>query len=317
MKLCRLSVRAGGAVLLMATLCLAAVRVADVWYAHRVQRRYRAWSDRVERDAAGVRVAFLPLEAGKGEIAILFVPGFAVGPRLYRHFVPYFAERGFACKAMRLPGFGDPLERAAQVTRADWLNAVRAAAETLREGRAAVWIVAHSLGAAVTVRLLQDSNVPVDGVILLAPLIEVSDERSPVLDPDVWFSVGQQLVVYADVLELMFPVDAHDPRVKENHQRDVFIPMNLYTELFALLSELSEPGAMPDMPVMMVLSARDKIVDSTAAQTWFEGWNAERKQLLLMEPAGHVLPQDTGWEQLVAQMEEWIKTHSVQPCSGE
>ncbi len=293
--------------LLVAALGGVAVRVADYGYARRAHRRYRAWSEHVERDETGLRVEFRPIEAGDGETAILFVPGFADGPLLYRYFAPYFAERGFACKAMRLPGFGDPLERAAQVTRADWMEAVRAAAETLREGRSRLWIVAHSLGAAITVRVLQEETVPVDGVILLAPLIEVSDERSPVFDPDVWFAVGQQVVVYSDMLELLFPVDAHDPRVPAIHKRDLFIPMNLYAELFALLSELRDADTMPDIPVLMVLSARDKVVDSEAAREWFEGWNTERKRARVVEPAGHVLPLDTGWEQLVDEMEEWIR----------
>lgn len=300
-------IRAVALLLLLAVvLVVSAVRVMDHLYARRVETRYVQWEESVERDEHGVRREFAPLIAGEGDVGILFVHGFAGSPSLYRYFVPYFTERGFACRAIRLPGFGEVVDRAAEVRREDWVRAVRTAAEEMREAHDALWIVAHSLGATLTLRVLQEDPSLADGVILLAPLVEVSEERSPLLAPDEWFAFGEWLLLESRMLESAFPIDAHDPQVREKDERDLFIPLSLYAELFALLDDLDAHAVTLDIPVMMVLSTRDKIVDPHAAKHWFSAWGHERNRLLLVEPAGHVIPLDTGWEDVLREIEAFI-----------
>ncbi len=303
-------VRAALAFGVLAVLALLLVRLADHIYAWRVEQRYAEWEASVERDADGVRTGFEPFKAGEGAVGILFVHGFAGSPSLYRYFVPYFAEHGFACRAIRLPGFGETVDRAAEVRRADWVRAVRSAALEMRAEHETVWIVAHSLGGTVALRALQADAALADGLVLLAPLLEVSDARSPILEPEEWFAVGEFLVAESDVLESIFPIDAHDPRVREKEERDLFIPLDLYSELFALLDDLDAGPADVDIPVMMVLSKRDKIVDSDAAEAWFTALTNEANRLLVVEPAGHVLPLDTGWDSLLTEIKDYVVNHA-------
>ena len=280
----------------------------DFLHARWVERRYRVWSEGVERDQEGIRMGFQPIEAGDGDTGILFVHGFAGSPNLFRFFLPHFAERGFVCRAIRLPGFGEEAESAALVSHTDWMAAVREEAAKLREGRDAVWIVGHSLGATLALCVAQENPALVDGLILLAPLIEISDERSPVLGPDDWFQIGQHLLVHTEMIESLFPVDAHDPGLREEEEvRDRFIPLQIYTELFATMERLGDPGDVPYIPLMMALAERDQIVDTARAQAWFQEIDAPQKKLWVAEPAGHVLPLDTGWEELLNEIDSFIQ----------
>jgi len=287
-----------------------AVRAIDYLHSRVVAHRYENWQAEVARDADGVRMDFQPMTAGEGKRAMLFVHGFASPPSLFRYFVPHFAERGYVCRAMRLPGFGEPIEQAAQVTREDWIAAVRKEASTLREDREAVWIVAHSLGAAITLRALQEEPGLADGLVLLAPLFRVSDRRSPMLSPDEWFRVGQEVVVHSRMTESLFPIDAHDERLRKANERDLFTSLNIYVELFALLEELNGLGSHPEIPVLMVLSARDEIVDLHAAREWFGTLTGAAHRLIVVEPAGHLLPLDTGWEDLLVEVASYIFDYS-------
>lgn len=304
-----------GMVLLVVVLVggILAVRLADYFHARIIEHRYRQWNASISRDAHQVRMDFQPIEKGEGDVAILFVPGFASPPALYRHFVSHFADLGFACRAMRLPGFGETVEQAAEVTRADWIEAVRREAAGLREDRDRVWIVAHSLGAAITLRALHDDPELADGLVLLAPLLRVSAARSPVLKPDDWFAFGERLLTHTRMTESFFPLDAHDERLRAADERDLFTPVSIHKELFKLLDELSGRSSVPDIPVMLVLSERDQIIDGQAALEWFEALDPPTKQLVTVDPAGHLLPLDTGWEDVMRSVEAFLVPHSASP----
>ena len=287
-----------------------ALRLLDFLYARVMEHRYERWEADMAYDADGVRTDFQPMFEGEGSVGILFVPGFASPPALYTHFVAHFAERDFACHAIRLPGFGEKVEQAKQVTRQDWVEAVRAHARELREGRDSVWIVAHSLGAAATLTALADEPELADGLVLLAPLLQVSDTRSPLISPKEWFEVGEQMLEYADMTELLFPLDAHDEELRRTEKRDFFTPFSIFEELFLLLEELGPSPPVPDIPLLVVLSERDEIVAGKRVSEWFADLELTEKRLLEVEPAGHLLPLDTGWEELVREVESFIaNTH--------
>ena len=283
------------------------LRASDRWYARRIERQQQAWSETIERDAEGIRAGFAPWSLGEGGTALLFIPGFAGAPSLYQRMAPALAERGYACRAMRLPGFGDPFDRAATVTAADWLEAVERELDGLRAEHDEVWLVGHSLGAALALQVVQSDPDRAAGVVLLAPLIEVSGRRSPVLPPARWYAIGRRLFKSTAMLESNFPLDLQDESAGPLVQRDRFIPINLYHAVFDTLDGLPRPEDFA-LPVLMMVAPGDAIADPAAAQAWFERLPVAHRHLQVETDAGHVLPLDTGWDRRVQEIDDFIRS---------
>jgi pimeloyl-ACP methyl ester carboxylesterase len=135
---------------------------------------------RQEWDATGVRAGSAAFTCGlPADTAVLFVHGFASSPSIFRFMAPALAEQGYACRAMRLPGFAERLElhawtwtRPAGGTR--WPPRSRRCAPLIRR----VWVVGHSMGGTLALDYALEHPGELDGLVLIAPLITVSTRRS-------------------------------------------------------------------------------------------------------------------------------------------
>jgi pimeloyl-ACP methyl ester carboxylesterase len=85
-----------------------------------------AWEARAQRGPDGLRRGYEPFSIGTGATAALLIHGFGSSPSVFARLAPTLAQRGFTCRVMRLPGFGEPLSEYARVTAADWRAAVHA-----------------------------------------------------------------------------------------------------------------------------------------------------------------------------------------------
>jgi esterase/lipase len=283
-------------------------QLADALYAKRVETRYQQWDRTVTRDERGVRSEYAEIRMGEGDKAILFVHGFACPPMVYRHFAAHFASNGYHCAAIRLPGIGERMETASEVSRADWVEKVTREARLLRADHDEVWIVAHSLGAAVTLTALHADPSLADGLVLLAPLMRVGRERSPLAAPESLFRMGRPLLVRTRSVESIYPIDAHDPAVRDDPAREIFVPLNIYSEMFALLDELHEKKDWrPSVPVFMAQAQQDLVVDNATARAWFDDLDPQQRAYYKSPLAGHVLPLDTGWEALLERMARFVE----------
>jgi pimeloyl-ACP methyl ester carboxylesterase len=127
---------------------------SDYLYYHVVSRRLAEWERSVERDEEGVRIGCREFTVGNGRHAMLMVHGFNDSPRVYDRMARVLANRGFTCRAMRLPGFGIPIRETLRYRKEDWLAATQAELEQLRERHEHVSVVGHSLGGAILVNVL-------------------------------------------------------------------------------------------------------------------------------------------------------------------
>ncbi len=290
--------RLAASVLGLVVLAVAGGWLADYGHARWVARCHAAWEAEIERDADGIRPGFTAWQQGEGEVALLFVHGFAGAPSLFTPWGTYFADRGYTCVAIRLPGFGEPLEQAAQITVDDWVQAVHTAARELHADHEQVWIVAHSLGATLAVQLAAHQPEWVDGLILFAPLFKISSARSPWLSPPRWYRWGRRVTRHTTFIESALPVDAHDPQLADQIQRDRYIPWAIYDALFQVLAAIPLATDLGDTPVWIALAADDEIIDNAAVHDWFDPIAQPPNVLVEQSPAGHVLPRDTGWQRL-------------------
>lgn len=123
---------------------------------------------------AGIFTAPVPLTAPSDTAVLLVSPwGFEdMSVRgFYREIAQALAARGIASLRFDLPGTGDSLEAAADITLDHWLTAItQAAHETGRlSGTSKIVLLGHGLGA--TLALLAESRIPnLTGMALLAPV---------------------------------------------------------------------------------------------------------------------------------------------------
>lgn len=286
-----------------------AVVLIDWGYSRWVGYRYRQWEATIERDASGVRADFQAISAGEGDHAVLLVHGFASSPKIFYRYIDYFSRHDVHVRAVRLPGFGDVLEVAREVRAEDWINAVVRESRALREKHDSVWIISHSLGGAVSLAALQGEPDLVDGLILLAPLFDVSRVRSPLVEPRSLFRFGQRLRLTTDLLESILPVDARDPALREweNDFRDRFIPLSIYEALFEVAEKARATRLSKDFPVALVLSTSDEIIDPHSAKAWLERQSLQRQRVIWVKSSGHLLMVDTGWEATLLTVVEFMR----------
>lgn len=289
---------------------IATIIVADFIYSRIVLARWAKWEKTVERDADGVRLHCAPFSMGQGTIAILMVHGFADSPSLFRNYAPHLSEKGYHCKAIRLPGWAVPLDQMRKVSLGDWNENISSEVAALRADYEQVWVVSHSLGAAVSLNLAKDAALGADGLVAITPMVKVADTRSPVLTSAQWFEVSNALLHLSSTVESIFKVDMHDESVSDSLYRDTFVPRNIYRALFDVMGELKGNAGKIKLPTLMILSKDDLIIDSAAAEQFYKRLGANHRKLLTVEDSGHVVPLDNDWQATADVIDEFIQVRT-------
>jgi alpha-beta hydrolase superfamily lysophospholipase len=296
------------AVLFSAAMVLLAM-TADFAYARVTGSRLDQWQRAAAWGADGVRKGCESFSVGSGRTALLLVHGFGASPAIFSRMAPALAARGFACHAMRLPGYGERVQSYALATRADWRRALSDELSALRRDHASVWVVAHSMGGTLAVSELLEHPDAADGVVLLAPLLGVNSRRCLGIPPEALFHVARGALRYTRIFETCFPMDVRDPELAAFDARDRFVPEPVYAEMFDLLDEVRGSERVFTKPLLLVLSRNDRVVDAAPAEAFFARAAGPAKRLVYADQAGHAIPLDIGWEGVVAQIDDFVAGH--------
>jgi alpha-beta hydrolase superfamily lysophospholipase len=246
--------------------------------------------------------------AGSGPVAILLIHGFADTPRIWRRLADRLADSGtFTCQAMRLPGCAEPAAQAKNQSLARWRSAVDREIDRLHAAHRRVWVIGHSLGGALALDAALRRPRSVCGVAALAPLIDVSRRRSPVLPAAVWFRLATVALALSPTFESCFSATGaavDDPSFA--YAKDRFIPFCVYRGLFELIrSNRGRAGALA-CPVFAATAERDSVVDTPAALRWLSACPGA-KRIRAFADLGHVLPLEQGWQALADDLAAFIR----------
>jgi alpha-beta hydrolase superfamily lysophospholipase len=297
-----------GVLLFPAALWLA----GDLLYALLIVRSYSVWQASVRHDADGVREgcaerSFPAMGEGTADTALLLIHGFGDSPAVYQRMAPALAEQGYDCVAMRLPGSGVAQETVARPTLDDWARAVDTRLDELRRSHRHVVVVAHSMGAAVAIDRLSERPQAADGLVLIAPLIQVSGKRSPLLPPRTWFAILDRLLVFTDVTRTPFPPDVKDAEAARLIQRDLFNPRSTHRQLFALVERNRDRAKTFRKPLLMLRSDDDAVVDTEAAEQFFLDCASRNKRDHLFHDSAHVIPLDFEWREATEDIVKFVE----------
>jgi carboxylesterase len=273
------------------------------WTRMRAAQRER----RESFDANGIRAGMQAFAVGEGRIALVMLHGFASGPSVFQFLAPALAESGYACRVPRLPGFGERVERMCAVQEGDWRLCALSEIEHARATSDSVWLVGHSMGGTLALDLAQTHPHLVEGVVLIAPLIEVSARRSLGLPPERMFRAVSRLLPGETILGTAFPVDLHARADGIDELRDRFLPLSMYAAMFRLLADVRARSRALPIPALLVVPGSDKVVSRRASREYFDSLRAPRKLAIEIAEAGHVVPLDYGWRNVAAVIDAFVR----------
>ena len=287
---------------LLGVLCLVALLLAgDLIYAGMTSWRYAAWERDISRNGDGVRTGCETFSTGEGTIGLLLIHGFGDSPRVYRQLAEDLAGMGLRCETVRFPGFAEPMAVYKNSKLDDWTRVVVEGVQKMKaEGCQQVVVVGHSMGAAVCLTLAQNNRLPVDGLVLMAPLLKVSSQRSPLLTPEQWFTVSSYVLPFSSMVENVFGLELVSAQPPQDDGRDRFIPRGIYRELFGLCHQVQDGSRTLSMPVMLITAEADQVIDNPSAIAFVESLDVPKKRMLHLEHSAHAIPLD-GERSLVAE----------------
>jgi alpha-beta hydrolase superfamily lysophospholipase len=280
--------------------------LGDLAYGLLMRLRYARWERAVQRDSEGVRAGCRECLLGAGETALLLVHGFGDSPAIWQRIAPALADRGFTVRTLRLPGHGLAMAQYRKTDAAQWRQAVQDALAELRRACARVVLVAHSLGAAVALDALAGRPDLADGLVLLAPLIDVSSRRSPLLHPRTWYGLLDRLLLFSDPIGMTLPPDLHDKEALVLVRDDRFVPRVIFREMFAVIARNRGRAASFRTPLLMVLAGDDLVIDNRAAARFFADYGGPKRRETA-SAAGHMLPLDFGWDKIVDEVARFAR----------
>jgi alpha-beta hydrolase superfamily lysophospholipase len=191
-----------------------------------------------------------------------------------------------------------------------WLDTLDEEIDALKQNHTHVWIIAHSMGATLTIQYLLNNPDKVDGIVLIAPLFKVCNQRSPMLlPPEIWYKIARPCMFFTRVIENPIPVDIHDQASKQYVLSDRFIPRIVYDELFRLLNNIRGAEDKINIPMLMILAHDDVVIDNRAARDFYEHVSVPYKELVILNNTGHVIPLDYNWHDAADKISKFIRDY--------
>jgi len=276
---------------------------------------YRAhrWEKSVSRDPDGVLThAKAKTWEGVGP-SILLVHGFGDGPHVWNKLGPELATSGYHVRALRLPGWNEPLDVKRSITRDDWRNQVLKEANVLRERNQPLLIMAHSLGACIVSDLVQSGRLTPDAIVLYSPLFRVSDARSPIVSSRTWFHIGTRILPDSFIIESIFQEQAQNGVARPPTKRDPFNPKNVFIEMFQLMDEREAAPMELPCPLYLIVAEQDRVINTPVAMTWFDEVEAPVKKLRKDPTAGHAMPLDLETLAETRNLLVWFDQQGITP----
>ncbi len=287
-------------------LLVAVLLLLDALHAVAVGIGNRVWETAIDRGDDGVRAGCRAFSRGEGKTGLLLIHGFADSPAVYRYLANSLAERGFHCRAMRLPGHAQPLGEYADSTVEQWIAKTRAEIESLRSRTDEVWMVGHSMGAALALHLAREDPGLCTGLVLIAPLLDISGKRMLGLPAGPTFRVLDALTLFSGSVYNMLPLDLHADERRADYVRTRFIPLPQYRQMFRLLRANERQDPALSIPLLVFLASDDRIIDSAAARAYAKTCGAPRAAVVEPADTGHVLPWEYAEEAMAERIERFI-----------
>jgi len=273
-----------------------------------IQVRYNSWNRKVARTPCGLLENAESFSCGSGESALIFIHGFADLPHGWKRITERLTNsHEVACHAIRVPRWGEDLKSARGVSIEEIRATVDKKVKELSASHRNIWLVGHSLGCAIAIDAVPRNKEHISGLVMMAPLLRVSNRRVPCFTARFWYSLGKHLLFAARTFESPFTeriTAADDPDF--SYAVDKFVPYSVYNILFQITETNRSIDLPKKLPIFCALSTRDKVIDSDFARMWFDSL-ANPKELYLDNESEHALQVGKNWKELTDRFYQFIE----------
>jgi len=239
---------------------------------------------------------------------ILFVHGFWHGAWCWaEHFLPYFAQRGYACFAPNLRGHGgsEGAEQLRWTSLADYVADVVGVAETLDSPPI---LIGHSMGGLIVQKYLQMRSAPAAVLLASVPPMGLLSTtlRFLVRHPLATLKAGLTLSVYPLVATPeLYRSSFLSPGFPEKDLRRVHVRVqddSFRALLDMVLLDLPQPSKVKPTP-MLVLGADDFLVRARQVMATARAYGVEAQ---IFPDMRHAMMLDVGWHTVADRIAEWL-----------
>ncbi len=238
----------------------------------------------------------------------------------YRHVVEHLTGQGYAVARHDLRGHGHSGGRQGDARSfslfLDDLGQVVGETARLAGRETPLFFYGHSLGGVISLRFLQTRGeaVPTRGAILSSPWLRLAFEPP-------WWKLALGRLARRVVPGLRQPTGAQPRRVSHDvaflqtlpdlHLVHHCISARLYFEVLAACAEAEAGAGAFATPLLMLHGEADPVTSWQATRAFFDAAASPGKRLHLYPSALHEVHNDTGREQVLADITTWLDEQSA------
>lgn len=115
------------------------------------------------------------------KVGLLMIHGLLDCPFTMRDLADRFAENGFLCRSILLPGHGTIPHDLINVNYQDWIKAVNYGVVSLRGVVDQIFLVGYSMGGTLALLQLLQGKIPIKGVLIIAPAFRIKFPLYPLV----------------------------------------------------------------------------------------------------------------------------------------
>jgi carboxylesterase len=192
---------------------------------------------------------------------------------------------GMRCLAPVMAGHGGAPEELAGVPWVEWVGKARRDLARL-EGARRTFVVGCSMGALVACALAHDQPARVDGLVLLAPALELT-----------WAGklgafLGRKPFLRAAVLPKRAGSDVRDPEARKRNPCMDAVPLGAVAELEALQAHVARQLPGVAAPAIVIMGAHDHTVTVAGARRLARRIGSGPAELVLLRRSWHLVGVD-------------------------
>jgi len=224
-------------------------------------------------------------ELAGGPDAVLLLHGLTGSTFEMSHVARRLHDAGMRCLAPLMAGHGGPAEALAGVPWAEWLGKARRDLARL-EGSRRTFVVGCSMGALVACALAHDQPARVDGLVLLAPALELT------LAGKVGALAGRTPFLRRTVVAKRAGSDVSDAEMRKRNPCMEAVPLAAAAELQALAAHVDRQLPGIPAPTLVIMGAHDHTVTVAGARRLARRIGSRPAELLLLGRSWHLVGID-------------------------
>ncbi|WP_386062406.1 alpha/beta hydrolase [Thalassobacillus hwangdonensis] len=227
----------------------------------------------------------------------------------------FFQEHGYHVIYGDLPAHGDCSGKRGHIQKFDeYIESVGGWLDEAFAYELPVFLLGHSMGGLITVRVMEELQPDVTGVILSSPALGIFGKPSIALRPFV--AIGDR---FSPEIRVKAPLkmdavtrnkaiidrDENDPKMLKR------ISIRWYTEFErAIEASFENISRFPDVPTLVMQAGDDKMVKVSSTEKWYEQLRVNEKSYKKWESLYHEIFNEPERQEVLEHTLDFLKHHT-------